>query len=82
MSFLKVLELGIALSLLGWRMVARPAERWPLDVAVVLILLWIALALAEDRPRVRTGMTVGASVWLFAVYALTQGPHTFWLFTE
>lgn len=82
MSFLKVVELGVAALLLGWRLLAQPPERWALDAALVLVLLWIAFILGEGRPGFRGWLTAAASAWLLVIYSIHQGPHTFGLFAS
>jgi len=82
---MKFAEAGVAVAVAGMRIAAlwaehAPVPEWFADGPAVLALFWAALALAGPRPRLRGALLVVTCVWLAGIYAVYQGPHTFWLF--
>ncbi len=82
---MKFAEAGVAvavavLRILGLWAEKAPVPEWFADGPVILALFWAALALAGPRPRVRNAALIVTCLWLVGIYAVYQGPHTFWLF--
>lgn len=78
MKFVEPLAVAAALVL---RLLAVPWRSWAFDWIVVAALLWGGLVAFGERPACRKAAVGLASVWLFAIYAASQGRATFWLIT-
>ncbi len=82
----RVLEVAGALLVLVLRLFALrntepgPQPPWYGDWIVVTALFWMGAAFADRKPRPQAALLAVACLWLLSIYAVHQGPHTFWIF--